>query len=148
MASDDYDKMDHASVSLPTSLVVRSIGESLMPSTPSTDNPSETIVKLSIDPVKRTTLCHFKDSMFAKQFNDSDWMLEHTFESNDGNAVLMEFPTAIIKPIINQLRLAAMLESSYFQTLKISSLVVLERRPLVQKKKNPTFSNHSCSTLT
>ena len=117
MDSDEYDKIDHADLSLPISLVARSIGEFLMPSTPSSNNPSEAIVKLSIDneiiPVKRTTLCHFKDSMFAKQFTDSDWILEHTFKSNDStNAVLMELPTAIIKPIINQLRLTAMLNTT------------------------------------
>ena len=85
-----YDIMD-ASVSLPESLACY-IGTCMMKemSAPSSSHLSEMIVQLSIDNqiilVKCATLCHFKDTVFANQFNNSKWVLEHMFELKDGTS--------------------------------------------------------------
>ena len=119
---------------------------------PSSSHLSEMIVQLSIDnqiiPVKRATLCHFKDTLFAKRFNDSKWMLEHMFKSKDGTSVvLMELPTAIIKPIINQLRLAAMLNvtcsGDELPNMKIDDEQDVEVLDLVVSKVFPDY--YCCS---
>ena len=59
-------------------------------SAPSSSHLSEMIVQLNIDNkttlVKCETLCHFKDTVFANQFNDSKWILEHMFELKDGTS--------------------------------------------------------------
>ena len=78
-----YDRMD-ASVSLPENLY-RFIGKYTMKESGSVPSIhlSQIDFQLSIDnqmiPMKYAILCHFKDTVFANQFNDSKWMLENMF---------------------------------------------------------------------
>ena len=78
-----YDIMD-ASVSLPEYLD-RYIGTYMMKESGSVPSIhlSKMNFQLSIDnqiiPMKCAILCHFKDTVFANQFNDSKWMLENMF---------------------------------------------------------------------
>ena len=77
-----------ASVSLPEYLACY-IGAYMMKelSAPSSIHLSEMIVQLNIDNkttlVKCATLFHFKDTVFANQYNDIKWILEHMFELKD-----------------------------------------------------------------
>ena len=77
-----------ASVSLPESLDCY-IGTCMMKelSAPSSSHFSEIIFQLRIDNqiilVKCATLFHFKDTVFANQYNDIKWILEHMFELKD-----------------------------------------------------------------
>ena len=78
-----YDIMD-ASVSLPEYLD-RYIGTYMMKESGSV--PSIHLSKINfqlniynqIIPMKCAILCHFKDNVFANQYNDSKWMLENMF---------------------------------------------------------------------
>ena len=78
-----YDRMD-ASVSLPEYLD-RSICTYMMKESVSVPSIhlSKMNFQLCIDnqiiPIKCSILCHFKDTVFANQFNDSKWMLENMF---------------------------------------------------------------------
>ncbi len=74
----------------------------------------DAILNLSVDgeviQTKQSTLCLCEGSLFAKNFQDNEWLAENTFIDDNGNSViLIEQPIAIFKPIINQLRLRAMM---------------------------------------
>jgi hypothetical protein len=63
--------------------------------------------------VRRSTLCHYKQSILANQFSDDKWIESQTTTLDNGKqAVLIEQPPSAFKMMIKQLRLRAMLKLS------------------------------------
>ena len=61
-------------------------------------------------PVKKSTLCVFKDALIAKNVTNPDWLKSNTIQDDDSKKsyLLLEHPHELINQILNQLRLLAM----------------------------------------
>ena len=64
-------------------------------------------------PVKRSTICQCEGSQLEKNFNDAEWVREHSVQCDDGTVLIkIDYAVAALKLIIDCLRVKAMMAAS------------------------------------